>query len=137
MKLSSRNSGFSLIELLIVVTIISILGAIAFPSYQRYVMRTNRAAARACLTEYSQYMERAFTTNLTYVMAVDPVMGCATESGLDTRYTFAVVRAARTYTITATPINAQLARDTQCGALTLTEAGTRGEGGTGTVADCW
>jgi type IV pilus assembly protein PilE len=42
-----------------------------------------------------------------------------------------------TYTIVATPINAQVTRDTQCGALKIDQAGTRTIGGTGTLNQCW
>jgi type IV pilus assembly protein PilE len=139
MKSSSRNAGFTLVELMIVVLIIAIIASIAIPSYSRYVVRSYRAAARACMMEYSQFMERSYTTNLTYVAGAPAApLGCATESDLGNRYTMAVGGiAARTYSITATPIGSQLTRDAQCGVLTLDQAGVRGEGGTGTVADCW
>jgi type IV pilus assembly protein PilE len=136
-----RSAGVSLIELLTVVAVVGILAAIAFPSYQNYMTRTNRAAARACLSEYAQSMERFYTTNLTYVGAA-PVLGCATEGALDTRYTFAVDAAPavtqRTFQVSATPIGTQLARDTLCGVLTLNQANVRGEGGTAaTATECW
>ena len=139
MKSSSRKAGFTLVELMIVILIISIIAAIAIPSYNRYVMRSYRAAARACMMEYSQLMERFYTTNLTYVAGAPAApLGCASEGALDLRYTMTVGGvAARTYTISATPIGAQATRDTQCGVLTLDQAGTRGEGGTGVVNDCW
>lgn len=134
-----RSKGMTLIELMIVIVIVSILAAIAIPSYQSYVVRTNRAAAKACVLEHAQFMERFYTTNMTYVGAA-PALGCSTESDLDERYTIsaAVVAATqRTYTITATPINKQLARDTDCGTLSLDQAGTRTKSGSAPLDRCW
>lgn len=156
--------GFSLIELMIVVAIIAIIAAIAYPSYINSVVKTKRAAAEGCLSEYANYMERFYTTNLRYdkdtkgkanpmvgsVVAGKPVapataqLDCSTSQSSGADYTFTVAAIApnaaanpNTYTVTATPTGAQLSRDTQCGTLSINQVGTRTESGSGTVADCW
>jgi type IV pilus assembly protein PilE len=139
--IAARKSaaGFSLIELMIVVLIVAILVGIAVPSYQAYVIKTNRAAAKSCMSEFAQYMERFYTTNMTYVGGV-PSPGCATEGNLNQRYTINATTVAptqNTYVITATPIGAQLSGDTKCGTLTVNNLGQRGITGTSTLATCW
>ena len=63
-----KSSGFSLIELLIVVVIIGLLAAIALPSYSAYVIRANRADAKDMLTNVMFEMERFATRNRTYTL---------------------------------------------------------------------
>jgi type IV pilus assembly protein PilE len=102
------------------------------------VVRTNRAAAKSCMLETAQFMERWYTTNLTYAGAALAPGGCRTDGGLDTRYTLSLGSLAQnTYTVTATPIGAQLSGDGLCGTLTLNQAGARTESGSGDVATCW
>ena len=128
----ARMAGVTLIELMIVMVIIAILTAIAMPSYQSHVLKTNRRAAEACLSEGAQFMERYYTTNLTYVAAV-PSPGCQLDANLNARYTFSTADLAQnTYTVKATPKGPQ-SRDGLCGELSLKQDGTQGP----ITAGCW
>lgn len=61
-----KLSGFTLIELMIVVAIVGILSAIAYPSYVRYVERAQISDGISGLTQAAQRMERCFTSDMTY-----------------------------------------------------------------------
>jgi len=54
---AKRSAGFTLMELMIVVAIVGILAAIAFPAYQQYVIRTNRADVQSELIQIAQRIE--------------------------------------------------------------------------------
>jgi len=60
------DRGFTLIELMIVVAVIGILGAIAIPAYNEYIRRGHRADARAGLMQAQRWLERAATATGSY-----------------------------------------------------------------------
>ena len=127
----NKHRGFTLVELMITVVIVSILAAIAIPSYTNYIKRTRRSMAAACLQQNAQYMERWYTSNMSYVGA--SAQACTTE--VQPFYDIALtVTSAREFSVTATPKAAQ-ASDT-CATLTLTDKGVRSASG-GTTSKCW
>src|SRR6185437_12498947 len=146
-----RSRGFTLIELMIVVAIIAILAAIAYPTYVNYITKTRRAAATACLSEYANYMERYYTTNLRYDQDTSGtaddltkvILGCAALSQTGKYYSYgsAAALSQTKYKIIATPLDIQSTRDTTCGVLGIDQAGQRYYKGTSSdtagLAVCW
>ncbi|WP_278362915.1 type IV pilin protein [Acinetobacter schindleri] len=62
-----KQHGFTLIELMIVVAIVGILAAIAYPSYTQYVIKSNRVDAQAEMTRIASLMQRYKVINSTYI----------------------------------------------------------------------
>jgi type IV pilus assembly protein PilE len=133
------SSGFTLIEVMIVVAIVAILSAIAYPSYRESVARGNRAGAKQALLDNAQWLERQFTVSNTYVISGSLPLTEAPKDGAKT-YDIDFVTdqpTASTFTLKATPKNSMTGD--KCGTLTLTQTGARGLGSdaTASVADCW
>jgi len=150
MKLKTKawQSGVSLLELMIVVAIITMIAAFAYPSYTRYVVETKRTAATSTLLQIADRQQQFFMDNKSFTgdltnlgFASDPLYvsddGNSVAAGdADAVYIFSLVNvAATTYTALAAPLDQQLARDTHCGTLTLNQAGVKDALAGGD--DCW
>jgi type IV pilus assembly protein PilE len=143
-----RQTGVTLLELLIVVAIVAIISAIAYPSYTQFVVKTKRAAATAVLLQVADRQQQFFMDNKQYASQLsslgypaDTFMvnddGTVVSSG-DSRRTYSISLTGATataFTVNGTPQLGQYVRDTDCGTLTLTNAGVKDQSGSGDK--CW
>ncbi|GLK90727.1 type IV pilin protein [Pseudomonas turukhanskensis] len=142
----AAQRGFTLLELMIVVAIIGIISAIAYPSYMNHVRTAHRADAEASLVELSQFMERHYTANGFYT---DPATGdeapelpfdTSPKDGGNAMYDLSVSAISNnTFTLSATPVDGKMMAGDGCASLTLTNTGLRGvsEDATLDKAECW
>ena len=141
-----QERGFTLIELMIVVTVLAILAAVAIPSYRQYNMRANRSAAAQLLLNIQNREEQLILDARCYsqILGLGPDASAACPSGLNITqdgwtctpatattctnnfYTVSVTVAAGpppSYTITAVPFAGKY--QASDGTLTLTSTGVR------------
>ena len=137
--MKTAQQGFTLIEVMIVVAIIGILAAIAYPSYDEYVKRGNRTEGQAFLSDVAARQERYFSQNNKYITAVGDIakLGLSNANSPTSKYTITLASGGTDdggYLLTAT----QQFGDTKCGNLTLNALGEKGRTGTGkTLEECW
>lgn len=133
--------GFTLVELMIVVVIMGVLLAVAYPSYLDSVRKGRRAEGIAALTTVQQAQERFRANNRTYgnlnaPADADTLLNVKATSAND-RYNLAVTGNSETgYTVTATAAGAQAA-DTACGVMGVRAAGGNLRYGSGAAAIDW
>ncbi len=116
-------TGFSLIELLIVIAIIGILAAVAYPSYTSYVIKTKRSDGTLALMEAVQAMERCKSTTFSYLnckltgqKAISPEGYYSIELSPEPT--------ASTFTIVAKPKGTQ-SGDSKCATISIDHLGNK------------
>ncbi len=137
-KFCERAGGFTLIEVMIVVAIVAILASIALPSYQNYVIRSNRAAAIAFVTDVASRQQLYRVDARTFATSLDELrMSAPAEISAHYVISFNGTPTATAFTVQAVPQGRQATGDTKCGTLGLNQAGIKTKTGSGSVDDCW
>lgn len=113
------QSGFSLIELLIVVAIIGILAGIAYPQYGKFVEKSRRADGQLALMEEVQALERCKSTRYSYANC-----SVSRSHSPESYYAITLESTGSTFTVTATGQNQQL-NDSECKVLSIDHLGSR------------
>lgn len=135
LAIARQPKGFSLIEVMIVVAIVGLLSAVAYPSYSSYVVKSKRTDAQRAMVEYAQSMERYFTVNGFYTATKgttgNNTCGGAVPQPVSLYAITCSTGSDFTFTITATPTTGTA--QASDGTLTLTNTGDRGT----TTADKW
>lgn len=153
-----RLAGFTLVEVMVVVAIVTILFAVAVPSYMSYIRQSRRTEARTAVLDLAGREERFYSTNgaaystvnanLGYTGAAFPVTvgtgyyqitvcvpansNCTAGLGMPNP------PAAPSYTVVATPVAGQTqVNDAQCTAFAVDSTGQQWAAGTGGTAYCW
>jgi len=145
-----KNGGFTLIEMMITVVVLGILVAIAVPSYTNFVLKGNRAAAKAKLLDVAARQEAYFGDNKVYTntlaafgfptvtMGVDDKSNWVAPDATGAIYviSLALNNGGMGFTATATPVNRQAQDSGNCATFTLTNTGRRDATGSLGV-ECW
>lgn len=132
------RNGFTLIEVMIVVAIVGILAAVAYPAYTSYLVRANRSVATAHLLDIATRQQQYRLDARTFGSLSDIGMGTPpTEVSKHYAVSPDGTPTATAFTIKAEPTGSQASQDAKCGILRINQAGTKSVSGSGSVADCW
>lgn len=130
----NKVKGFTLIEVMITIVIVSILASLATVSYRSYIVKARRQDVQEHLIMLQQSIEEFYALNHTYADALTPIQN---YEGI---YTIVYsTKGTGGYRLTATAIGSQ-SSDTECRVIVLTRAGAKSGGpNTGALVDdaCW
>lgn len=147
-----KQTGFTLIEMMITMAIIAVLASVATMSYTQYVLRANRADAKIALMQLAQRQERYFTENLRYAADFDELLengngatgnfdandtdlwvddsnggydAAVTDPKQDYKVTLTQPGGTATFKLTAEAVGTRQLKDTKCRTFTIDQTGNQ------------
>lgn len=135
---AGRTAGFTLIEALIAVAIVSILAAVALPAYQQQVAKGRRSAAETFMFNVASKQEQFLLDARKYATTLAELnLSVPAEVARFYTVTFNTDNAAvpPSYSISAAPMGGQEKVDAKCGTLQLVQNGAK-SASTGSTS-CW
>lgn len=139
MMMSKNMRGITLIELMIVIVVLAVLVAIAYPNYAQFSARAKRNEARAALLQIATNQERFYLNNQTYtdrvrLLGFDAPPAATTVVSPTGAYTVSITAAnANTFTAQAV-FNLGGAEAGRCGTFAIDSTGLKTSA---PQADCW
>ena len=142
-----RKNGFTLIELMIAVAVLSLIAAIALPNFRENIRQGRRLEARSLLLENAQFMERFFTENNRYNLRADGATPVALPITVSPRtgprlyiisFDSVAPITADSFNLRAVPVAGASMDADACGTYLLSNLGVRANlNNSKTSADCW
>jgi len=131
-----KTRGFTLIELMIVVAVLSIIVAIGYPSYLEHVKKSRRVEGMGNLLELADRMERAYSDRGFYPTSLSEVnVATITDGGY---YTLAIVTANNvSFQVSAAPTSLGKQNEDSCQTFTLTSLGQKSVTDSSLTDYCW
>ena len=130
----NKRSGFTLVELMIVIAIIAILATIAYPSYQEYVRRTKRVDMQASMQQIASQIQRYKIANFTLIGATK------SDLGIEANYP---IQGTALYTVSISPVDSAGKVTSNSWSIVVTPVSTGGQKGYGDIVlnskgeRCW
>jgi type IV pilus assembly protein PilE len=146
-----RGKGFTLIELMITVAIVTILASVALPGFMSSIRKSRRTEARTALLDLAARAERFYSTTNSYLDAANSLtpfdLGLASATTAtwpvtlgSGYYSFnATVTTPTAFTFVATAVDTQQ-KDTDCASFTVTNTGLQSSlnsSNANSTATCW
>jgi len=137
-----NSKGFTLIELMIAVVVISIIAAIAYPSFMEQIKKARRSDAKQSLMAVAAKLEQFYQDNKGYPTVANMARlgyGGTTFTSPEDYYTISFNGAptSTSYSIQADPAATSQAADTGCAIFRLDHLGVKSVTGTLSAAKCW